>query len=81
MRVPGIITTHMQKRDESGREVERPREVHYRAGGRNATAQTTAIHRQQVAPRVTELALAKNALDLQATENASGCRSVVTFVP
>jgi len=39
--------------------------VHYRAGGRNATAQTTAIHRQQVAPRVTELALAKNALDLQ----------------
>ena len=55
--------------------------MHYRAGGRNATAQTTAIHRQQVAPRVTELALAKNALDLQATENASGCRSVVTFVP
>jgi hypothetical protein len=39
--------------------------VHYRAGGRNATAQTTAVHRLQIPPRVAELALAKNALDLQ----------------
>jgi hypothetical protein len=39
--------------------------VHYRAGGRNATAQSTAVHRLQITPQVTDLAVAKNSLDLQ----------------
>merc|ERR1719247_3957060 len=39
--------------------------VHYRAGGRNASAQATAVHRLQITPQSTKLALEKNSLDLQ----------------
>lgn len=40
-------------------------QVHYRAGGRNATATSTEVHRQVIPPAVTTLALQKNALDFQ----------------